>query len=406
MSKTNTHEKQAGRAAKTWVDYESLKQRLTLNAVLNHYDVKLRGTGGQKSGFCPLPTHQSKGDGKKRNPSFSAHLGKGAWHCFGCGAKGNALELAVRLEGRDPDDPADFREGALAVRDALGLDDGTTAGSRKPQERRKPAGDPKPASKGKRRPAGRRTPHSSPPASPPVEPVDQDDERVEEEGDADVEVLVNAPLDFELQHLDAEHPYLAERGFEPETVGHFGLGHCAKGLMKGRIAIPVRNEAGELVAYAGRLVDEDAVDAASPKYRFPGPVERDGVRREFRKSEVLYHAHDLWPRRAGLATVYVVEGFPACWHLWQMGLRDVVAVMGSSCSDAQARLLAGLVGAARPGEPSGRLVLIPDGDAGGRMLAADLLPKVARRAWCRVVELPDGTQPTDFDRDGLRELWK
>ena len=403
MSKTNTHKTQAGRTAKNWVDYESLKAALSIDAVLAHYDVKLRGTGEQKSGFCPLPTHQSKTTGKK-SPSFSAHLGKGAWHCFGCGAKGNALELAVRLEGHDPDDAADFRQGALAVRDAFGFDAGGDAGgSRTLQGRRKPADDPKPASKGKRRPAGRKTPHSTPSASPPVA---TDDERVEEEGDADVEVLVNAPLDFELQHLDVDHPYLADRGFEPETVEHFGLGYCAKGLMKGRIAIPVRDEEGHLIAYAGRLVDDEAVDADAPKYRFPGPVERDGVRREFRKSLVLYHACDLWPRRQSLATVYVVEGFPACWHLWQLGLRDVVAVMGSSCSYPQARLLAELVGATNPGEPSGRLVLIPDGDAGGRQLAADLLPKLAPHAWCRTVELPDGTQPTDFDRDGLREQWK
>ena len=404
MSKTNTHQRQAGRTAKNWVDYESLKAALSIDAVLAHYDVKLRGTGGQKSGFCPLPTHHSpagKTTGKK-SPSFSAHLSKSAWHCFGCGAKGNALELAVRLEGHDPDDPAEFRKGALAVRDAFGLDaGGPTRGPRTPQERRKPTDDAKPASKAKRRLAGRKVSHSRPPTSPPVV---ENHERVEEEEDAGVETLVNAPLDFELQHLDASHPYLAGRGFEPETVEHFGLGYCAKGLMKGRIAIPVRDEEGRLVAYAGRLVDEDADDA--PKYRFPGPVERDGVRREFHKSLVLYHAHDLWPRRESLATLYVVEGFPACWHLWQMGLRDVVAVMGSSCSDAQATLLAELVRATHPGEPSGRLVLIPDGDAGGRQLAADLLPKLAPHAWCRVVELPNGTQPTDFDRDGLREQWK
>ena len=401
MSRTNTHKAQAGRTAENWVDYESLKQRLTLDAVLAHYDVSLRGTGDQKSGFCPLPTHGGKGDGRKRSPSFSAHLGKGAWHCFGCGAKGNALELAVRLAGRDPDDPADFREGAIEVRGALGL--GDAAGSKPAQERRKPAGGTKPASRGRRRPAGRTTAHSPPSASPPVA---GDDERVEEEGDGGPEVVVNAPLDFELKGLDPHHPYLADRGLEPETVAHFGLGHCAKGLMKGRVAIPVRDEQGRLVAYAGRLVDDDLVDADNPKYRFPGPVERDGTRREFRKSLVLYHAHDLWPRRASLATLYVVEGFPACWHLWQLGLRDVVAVMGSSCSDRQAELLVELVRAQRPGEPSARLVLIPDGDAGGRRLAADLLPRLAPHAWCRVVELPDGAQPTDFGRDGLRGLWK
>jgi DNA primase len=34
--------------------------------------------------------------------------------------------------------------------------------------------------------------------------------------------------------------------------------------MRGRIVIPVQNDAGELVAYAGR-----SIDGTEPKYRFP-----------------------------------------------------------------------------------------------------------------------------------------
>ncbi len=34
-------------------------------------------------------------------------------------------------------------------------------------------------------------------------------------------------------------------------IKHFGLGSASRGLMKGRIAIPIHNENGELVAYAG-----------------------------------------------------------------------------------------------------------------------------------------------------------
>jgi DNA primase len=38
----------------------------------------------------PCPVHQSRGPGSR---SFSAHLGRGVWHCFRCGASGNALGL-------------------------------------------------------------------------------------------------------------------------------------------------------------------------------------------------------------------------------------------------------------------------------------------------------------------------
>ena len=56
--------------------------------------------------------------------------------------------------------------------------------------------------------------------------------------------LVNAPLDFELKGLDPAHPYLRDRGFTPETIRHFGLGFCLRGLLKDRMAIPLHDHEG------------------------------------------------------------------------------------------------------------------------------------------------------------------
>jgi DNA primase len=50
----------------------------------------------------PCPLHGSKGP---RSRSFAAHLGRGVWHCFACGAGGNALDLWVALT-RQPLYPA------------------------------------------------------------------------------------------------------------------------------------------------------------------------------------------------------------------------------------------------------------------------------------------------------------
>jgi len=43
---------------------------------------------------------------------------------------------------------------------------------------------------------------------------------------------VNVALDFELRELNREHPYLINRGFTRETIEHFGLGFCSRGLLK------------------------------------------------------------------------------------------------------------------------------------------------------------------------------
>ena len=58
------------------------------------------------------------------------------------------------------------------------------------------------------------------------------------------------------QPVELDHPALAERGLTPETLTDFGVGFCAKGMMIGRLAIPIHNPQGEVVAYAGRQVGE------------------------------------------------------------------------------------------------------------------------------------------------------
>ena len=42
----------------------------------------------------PCPVHRSR---RSASRSFAAHLGKDLWHCFACGAGGNALDLWVAL---------------------------------------------------------------------------------------------------------------------------------------------------------------------------------------------------------------------------------------------------------------------------------------------------------------------
>ena len=68
------------------------------------------------------------------------------------------------------------------------------------------------------------------------------------------------PLKFRLDKLERDHPYLAERGLTLETIVDFGLGYCAKGMMAERIAIPIHNPEGKVVAYAGRFPGEPAED--------------------------------------------------------------------------------------------------------------------------------------------------
>ena len=346
---------------KAKTDFNAIRQRLDFRQVLAHYQVEgSEKGGGQFQGFCPLPLHAHKGEGgKPRSPSLSVNLSRGIFHCFGCEAKGNVLEFIVKMEGFNPEIGEDFRKGALMA-ERLFLNGGATQSV---------ASSPTPATTAA--------------------------EAVEIEND-DREVVVNQPLDFVLEGLDSAHPYLSERGFSPATIEHFGLGYASRGIMKGRIAIPVNNPRGELVGYAGRLADDALIDDKNPKYKFPGERVKDGKRYAFRKSELLYHADEL--RRVKCKRLYVVEGFPSVWWFWQQGIKNVAAVMGASISERQAELALELT------TSDARIVLIPDGDSAGERLAGEALKRLSPHRFVRWCRLDDGKQPTDIASDE-RERW-
>jgi len=62
-----------------------------------------------------------------------------------------------------------------------------------------------------------------------------------------VPAVVNPPLTF-TPKLEPNHPYLDARNVKLAERETFGLGYCDCGMMRGRIAIPIHNERGELVA--------------------------------------------------------------------------------------------------------------------------------------------------------------
>jgi DNA primase len=352
-----------------WVDFKELRANLRFADVLRHFGVELKVRGDRATGFCPLPNHPKRDDGTKRTPSFSAHLGKGLFNCFGCHGSGNVLEFAALMSGVDSNDSTALRKVALDLQDWI-FGDGGKSG------------------------AGAATHPLRLLKKPTATSVETGGAQQKPGEGLTRPVVVNAPLDFTLKMLDAEHPYLKERGFTAETISHFGLGYCARGLMQGRIAIPLHDAVGQLVGYAGRLVDETKVEEEHPKYRFPSAREREGKVYEFHKALLVYDLHAI---ARPVNDLVVCEGFASVWWCWQCGVADVVAVMGSSCSPEQGRLIAEAV------SPGGRVWVLPDADAAGERCAQSVFAAVAPYRSVRWTKLERG-QPTDLSADELHRL--
>lgn len=298
-----------------------------------------------------MPNH----NGKKNSPSFSANLERGIFQCFGCQAKGNVLEFAALMSNVDPKDGSALHRVAAELQKRFCPEAGTAPGT--------PA-----------------------PAPPKSEKKDQKDDRP---------VLVNVPLDFELKGLSRDHPYLPGRGFTPDTVEHFGLGYCSRGMLRERVAIPLHNHEGHLVGYAGRVVDDAKITEDNPRYRFPGERQREGKVFEFRKSLFLYNGFRL---KEPLDDLIVVESFTSIWWLHQNGILNAVGTMGSDCSDHQAELIVSLI------KPDGRVWILGDGDNAGELHARSVLTKVSPHRFVRWVKLGEGKQPTDLPREQLLAL--
>ncbi len=336
-----------------WVDFKAVKAAVSITAVLQHYQVALKkSTGGEFRGPCPI--HQSK----TRGDSFHVSPEKNAFQCFTCDAKGNVLDFVAAME------QCSVRDAALKLQDWFGLAGGPLAQPSRPTPRLH-SGARQRADKDTR-PSQRSAPATGPELAP------------EKRAGDGVGTIINPPLKFQLKGVDCSHPYLAGRGISRETAEAFGVGFFpGKGSMVGRVVIPIHNESGELVAYAGR-----AIDGSEPRYKVPAG---------FHKGGLLFNLH----RVAGQACeVIVVEGFFDCMKVHQAGFA-CVALMGCSLSEEQEALLCRQFSAA---------VLLLDGDEPGQRATDELLVRLGRKMWARAVQLAPGVQPDQLGSEDLARL--
>ena len=310
-----------------WVDYRALKQSIGIAQVLSSYHVPLQPVGGnQLRGRCPLPTHGSE----RSRESFSVHTAKNVWACHSascCDARqgrvgGNILDLVALLER------CSIREAALR------LQEGWSTGSRVCEQL---------ASRGS----------SSSPA--PLQPLS-----------------FSLPLSW--------HPYLAQRGIDSSTAAQFRVGYYAgPGFLRGRIAFPIHDSEGRLVAYAGR-----SIDGSEPRYLFPPG---------FCKSQVVFNLHracrEVAARPAGCV---IVEGFFDCLRVHQAGYSKVIALMGVNLSELQENLLL-----ARFRE----VVLMLDADEAGRRATQQLAARLRESVSLHIAEVPSGRQPDQLSSEEI-----
>lgn len=322
----------------TWIDFRDIKARVSIEKVLAHYNIQLKSSGPHHlSGACPLPCHA--GDRSNKN-AFHVDTDKNAFNCFTHCGGGNVIDLVAHME------ECGFREAAVKLNEWFLAD------------------------------------VSAPVAVP--------EKQGGEEG-VEVEMaMVNKPLTFELKGLQGNHPFLRKtKGLSVETVKHFGLGFCTKGLLAGWVAIPVHNREGELVAYVGRAVNATQAETEG-KYKVPPG---------FKKSQEVFNLHRYLAESEVVAKygLIIVKGFFGVFWLYQNGYKNAVALMGKEISDKQAELLI---------SASDRFTIFLDGDEPGRAASKEVVSKLIHSAFVRLVAYPEGPKrkPAHFSKEELKGL--
>ena len=327
-----------------FVDFKAIKSAVTMEQVLERYGLleQMKRSGDSLSGCCPI-------HGGSNPTQFRVSVSKNVWNCFSeCKHGGNVLDFIAKK------DDVSVHAAALKLIEWFNLPTADTA----------PENEEEPQRRETSRAASPIRQSSAPAPTPSKEKFKPED------------ATPNPPLKFRLEHLDGKHPYLTERGLTPETIVDFGVGFCAKGMMAGRIAIPIHNAEGKIVAYVGRWPGEPPGD--TPKYKLPPG---------FRKSLELFNLDRACKEQSDKPLV-IVEGFFGAMTLWQAGVKRVVALMGSTLSVAQLELIR------KHTDSRSQVLVMLDEDEAGRAGHDDIASRLAQFVFVKVHSFAqEGTQP-------------
>src|SRR5206468_4584656 len=112
--------------------------------------------------------------------------------------------------------------------------------------------------------------------------------------------------------------------------------------------------------YAGRWPGDPPAD--TPKYKLPPG---------FRKSQEIFNL-DRAIKQPLDRPLVIVEGFFDCIKLWQLGAKNVVALMGSTLSPAQEELIR------KHTDSQSKVLVMLDEDDAGRAARGEIVRRLAQ----------------------------
>lgn len=343
---------------------ERVSEANNLVDIISQY-TQLKPAGRGLMGRCPFPDHVEK------TPSFSVSELKQVYHCFGCHKSGNVYSFLRDYQGMSFPEAVEY----LAIRASIAL--------------------PEPEAQ-----------------DPEADRAAEFRRQLMKANKLASEFYIQA-----LKTVSNDHPvkkYISSRGLSAEVIDAFGIGYADAewdslekyllahkipvavaeearlikartnktghfDLFRDRLMFPIHSPIGEAIAFGGRYLEKKENE---PKYlNSPEtPV--------FVKGRVLYGLTQTARYIRSEDSALIVEGYMDLVSLFQVGIRNVVASMGTALTPDHGRLLKRM---------TKNVVALFDGDSAGMeaaerslaiLLASDLYPKG--------LTLPNGMDPDDY----------
>lgn len=337
---------------------KAIKERLNIADLVRRY-VDLRQNGSRAMGCCPF--HQEK------TPSFSVNGEEGFFYCFGCQASGDIFDFYGRINGLE------FKEALeqLAEECGITLERGRQSG--------KFGGEAASGERSRKQQALAMHELAKLHFARNLHSADGADPRAYLAGrELSPEVIQRFELGWSKPGWNSLHDALRKGGFQLEEAAMCGLlAKSERGSFydrfRGRLMFPIRNLAGKVVAFGGRIISK-ADD--QPKYinSVDSPI--------YKKGEHLYGLFESRRAISREQSILLTEGYMDVISLHQFGLENSCGVLGTALTPEQVKRL---------GQLSSKLVLIFDGDTAGRKAALRSAEMILTKGLaCAVVLMPDG----------------
>lgn len=347
---------------------EQVRSRSNIVDVCSRY-VPLEKKGGRYWACCPI--HHEK------TPSFTVTEERGSFFCFGCHEHGDVFKLVMLLESCSFMDAVRrlAERAGLEVPDFRQSDDNGELSARKERLYAVVL-------------EAARHYHSNIYKPQGAEAMAY----VKKRGLSD-ETIKTFRLGYSLGYNEVTE-HLRAKGFTDADMVDAGV--CAEKNGKiydaffQRLIIPIFNNANKVIAFGGRYLGD--ADFAKYKNSKETPI--------FHKHNEIFGMHTLKQQKLtnGLNSVIVVEGYMDVISLYQAGVRNVCASMGTALTSDQCKSLKFL---------SNKILLCYDGDDAGQKATYKGI-EVLREAslTTKIVVLEDNLDPDEYIRKYGKERFE